>query len=135
MQSTKTVPAAAQRRLLLAVAGLVVIPLGLAARFLVGGWVADATGGILYAVLMYLLVAFIKPRWPIGAVAALAWGLCMAIELFQLTPIPRDLGAIFPPARLALGSTFVATDLVAYAAGVFLAWGADRLWRRRRSGI
>lgn len=120
-----------KRRLFLAIAAVLVIPVGLAARFLPGGIIADAAGGVLYAILIYLLVAFVAPRWAGLKVAALALGICVVIELFQLTPIPATLGAAFPPLRLVLGSTFVATDLIAYAVGAALGWLGDRLIRRR----
>lgn len=94
-------------------------------------------GGVLYAVLIYLLVAFFAPRWPPLRAAALALGVCVAIELFQLTPVPGELGAAFAPLRLVLGSTFVATDLVAYAIGAALAALGDGITGRlqgRRGG-
>lgn len=114
-------------------AGLVVVPLGLASRFLLGGWIGDGTGGMLYAVLVYLLVAFCAPGLHPATVAAAGWILCCGVELLQLTSIPQDLAAVFPPMRLLLGTTFVAWDLLAYAGGAALALLVDRwiTWRPR----
>ncbi|WP_309079720.1 DUF2809 domain-containing protein [Zhihengliuella sp.] len=121
-----------RRRLALACAGVYVVPVGLASRFLLEGWTGDAVGGALYAALLYLLVALVRPDGNRPTVAAVAWALCCAVELLQLTPVPRDLAAVFPPAALVLGSTFVATDLLAYAAGALLAALADRALSRSR---
>lgn len=135
MTSSSSVSPGTRRRLLLAGAGLCVVPLGLASRFLLDGGAGDAAGGVLYAVLIYLLVAFAAPRWRPLRVAAVAACLCFAVELFQLTPVPGNLAEIFPPIALVLGTTFVAADLPAYAAGAVAAAALDavilRAIRRR----
>lgn len=82
---------------------------------------------MLYAVLVYLVTALLLPRslrWLVGA-AALA--VCWGIELFQATGVPAVLGAQWPPIRLLLGTTFVAVDLLSYAAGVLGALMVDAL--------
>jgi hypothetical protein len=116
-----------QRRLALISVGVCIVPLGLAARFLLDGWMGDGAGGILYAVLVYFLIAVIAPGWRPMGLATLAWGACCAAELLQLTPIPRELAAALPPIRLVLGTTFVAADLLAYATGAVVAAIMDRL--------
>lgn len=121
------------RRLVVAAAGAGVIVLGLAARFLFGGWFGDAAGGLLYAVLVYLLVAFVAPGLRPLVVAVLAGLLCGGVEFLQLTSMPRDLAAVFPPARLVLGTTFVATDLLAYVAGAAIVGVVDDQVQRRRT--
>lgn len=133
MHRSGTASPTTRRRLILVVAGACVIPVGLTARFLVGGWAGDAAGGVLYAVMVYLLMAFIAPRWRPALVAVAALGFCWAVELLQLTPLPHDLGSVFPPARLVLGTTFVVGDLIAYAAGAVAACLADHYlsWLRR----
>lgn len=118
---------------MLVAAVVCIVPVGLAARFLLGGWVADAAGGVLYAVLVYLLVAFCLPHHRPLFIAVVSLGVCWAVELLQLTPLPRDLGAVFPPIRLVLGTTFVAWDLLAYAAGVVAAWLAEHCLVRART--
>ncbi|WP_417235120.1 DUF2809 domain-containing protein [Arthrobacter sp.] len=125
-----------RRRLMLVAAVVCIVPVGLAARFLLGGWVADTAGGVLYAVLVYLLVAFCLPQRGPLIIAVMSLGICWAVELLQLTPLPRDLGAVFPPIRLVLGTTFVAWDLLGYAAGAAAAWLAEcclRVWGRTAS--
>ncbi|MFE7844595.1 DUF2809 domain-containing protein [Microbacterium sp. NPDC057407] len=74
----------------------------------------DIAGDALYAVAAYLAVVILAPRLtPLvtGSIAA-AW--CVAVELFQLTGIPEDVGSAFAPAMLILGTVFDARDLVIY---------------------
>ncbi|GHD13959.1 ribosomal maturation YjgA family protein [Zhihengliuella salsuginis] len=130
MTSSISASPGARRRLALAGAALCVVPLGLASRFLLSGAVGDVAGGALYAVLIYLIVAFVVPAWRPLRVAAVAAGLCFAVEVFQLTPVPGNLAEVFPPISLVLGTTFVAADLPAYAAGVLAAALVDRLLAR-----
>jgi hypothetical protein len=63
---------------------------------------------------------------------AIALGLCALIELTQLTGISAAVVDLWRPARYVLGTTFQATDLVAYAAGVVVAAGVDRAWSSGR---
>ncbi|MBP2436700.1 hypothetical protein [Microbacterium amylolyticum] len=65
------------RRLLLASAAVIVVLAGLTTHvFAPTGFVSDATGDLLYAVLISLLVAFIAPRWALTrSFAALACAL------------------------------------------------------------
>ena len=75
------------------------------------------TADALYAVLFYLVVTVAAPRLRPLQVGLIAGGLCVAIELFQLTDIPAALSDswVF---RLTLGTSFAAIDLVAYLVGV-----------------
>ncbi|REE02487.1 uncharacterized protein DUF2809 [Citricoccus muralis] len=77
--------------------------------------------------LIYLLIALVLPARPRVLVAGLALAGCLAVELLQLTGLSADLGALWPPLRLVLGTTFGFADLVAYAGGVALAYATDRL--------
>ncbi|MDQ0094023.1 ribosomal maturation YjgA family protein [Paeniglutamicibacter psychrophenolicus] len=117
--------AARSRRLGAAACVLPVIALGLGARFLGSGPAADLAGGVLYAVLVYVLATFLRPRAGHVANALAALVFCVLIELLQLTDIPADLAAFFPPVRLVLGTTFVPLDLLAYGLGTALALGVD----------
>ena len=104
--------------------------LGLLARGL-PGIPGDASGGILYAALMYLLLGFVLPgarRWRLAGAAVVV---CMLIELFQLTPYPARWGVQWPPLHLVLGSTFNPWDLPAYLAGAVGAGLLDLLIGRR----
>lgn len=127
--ATAPPPAPGRRRLALAVAAVVVVAAGLAVSR-GSGLAADLAGGALYAALVVVLVAFVRPdarSWVVGAVAV---GVCVAVELLQLTDVPRDAVAQVPVLRYALGTTFVATDLAAYVAGALAAAGADGVLRR-----
>ncbi|MCC2333189.1 DUF2809 domain-containing protein [Cellulomonas wangsupingiae] len=88
---------------------------------------ADLAGGALYAALVQLLVLLAAPRARPRAAAAWSLGACVAVELAQLTAVPAHLAAAWPPAAYVLGSTFVATDLLAYAGGVAVVTAADAL--------
>jgi Protein of unknown function (DUF2809) len=92
---------------------------------------ADLAGGVLYAALVQLLVLVVVPTTRAGVAAATALGACVAVELAQLTPVPGAVVAAWPPAAYVLGSTFVATDLLAYAAGVAAVTAGDVLLRPR----
>ena len=118
------------RRAALACAAVVVLAAGLLARTGLPGIPGDAAGGILYAALMYLLLAFVLPQARPRRVAGAAVVICVLVELFQLTGYPTAWGSAWPPLRLVLGTTFNAWDLPAYAAGAAAAWLADQLLAR-----
>lgn len=125
-------PAAQRSRTVIAIAGVAVVVIGLVVHASVAGPVGDVGGGALYAVLVYLGVLFVTPRVRALLAAAVAFGLCALIEFAQLSGVPTALAAWFPPIRLVLGTTFVATDLVAYLAGTIVIATADAAARRRR---
>lgn len=120
------------RRFILCVAAVSVIPVGLAARFLLPAGLADIAGGALYTVLIYLVVGLIKPAWRPFRVAIWAFCVSTLVELLQLTALPSALSAVVPPIRLVLGTTFSLTDLPAYALGAFLVLSLDCLLMRQR---
>ncbi|PZP16068.1 MAG: DUF2809 domain-containing protein [Brachybacterium faecium] len=123
-----------RRRIALALAGIVTIALGLGIRAGVdAGWAGPA-GDVLYATLMYLVIAFLVPRRPRWQVAAVALAACWAIELFQATGVPAQLAQVFPPIRLLLGTTFVPIDMLSYCLGVGLALRADAVAGRLLTG-
>ncbi|TFC90464.1 DUF2809 domain-containing protein [Cryobacterium sp. TMT3-29-2] len=119
-------------RIGIVVAGAVVTVAGLVVSTSVAGAAGDVGGGMLYAVLVYLGVLFVAPRSRPLVTAATAFGLCALIEFAQLTGAPAALAEWFPPIRLVLGTTFVATDLVAYLSGVIAVGAVDAAARRRR---
>lgn len=85
----------------------------------------DIAGDALYAVAVYLFLVIVSPGVAgllVGAVA-LAW--CVGVELFQLTGLPQQWAAAFPPIVLVFGTVFDARDLVVYAVTVVLACAAD----------
>ncbi|WP_232531718.1 ribosomal maturation YjgA family protein [Microbacterium halophytorum] len=123
------------RRIILAIAVVTTVAAGLTVHALLplsfgGDFAADA----LYAVLIYLLVAFVAPRWPARAsgVAAFAW--CAAVEAFQLTGLPEAWGLAWRPLMLVFGTVFSWWDLVAYAVGVAAAAFVDAAVRGAIAG-
>ncbi|MFD2771474.1 DUF2809 domain-containing protein [Cellulomonas phragmiteti] len=100
--------------------------------------VADLAGGALYAALVHLAVLLVAPRTRPTTAAGTALGVCVVVELAQLTDVPAAVATAWPPAAYVLGTTFVATDLAAYAAGVGVVTVVDVLavdvLARRRTG-
>lgn len=92
---------------------------------------ADIAGDALYAVAAFSGLVLLFPRARTVAVAALAVGFCVAVEVMQLTGLPQAIGAAFPPAILVLGSGFDGRDLVVYAAAAVTAGALDAAARRR----
>lgn len=97
-------------------AGLTVAA-GLGVRGVAGGDVAKYAGDALYSVLVYALVVLAAPRVRVTVAAGWAAGLSWAVELFQLTGVPDELGRHSTLARLVLGSTFNPPDLCWYLVG------------------
>lgn len=122
-------PVTRRRRMLAGVAGLILVT-GLVVHFAIpsaaGNFVADA----LYAVMLFAVLSFIFVRTSGWRIALVTFVLCVGIELLQLTGLPASLAEVFPPARLVLGTTFAALDLVAYLLGT-LAAVLVCTWRRR----
>ncbi|WP_421735800.1 DUF2809 domain-containing protein [Cellulomonas sp.] len=111
----------------LAAVGLVVVGLAISR---LDGPLADKAGDALYAAFVYALLVVVAPHARRWTVAAVAFGVCALVELAQLTGIPAAVVDAVPAARYALGTTFVALDLVAYAVGAALA-----AFVRRRSVV
>jgi len=86
---------------------------------------SDIAGDALYAAAAYAAVVVVLPRLRPVAVAAIAAGWCIAVELFQLTGIPLAAGAAFTPAMLVLGTVFDPRDLAVYSLTVAVAWAID----------
>lgn len=110
------------RRLTAAVTALVVTGAGLGLRAVATGDVAKYGGDALYTLLVLALVVLAAPRTsPLraaGAALALSWG----VEFLQLTGLPADLARHSALARLVLGSTFNAPDLLWYTVGAAAGW-------------
>lgn len=85
----------------------------------------DIAGDVLYALAVYLFVVVVSPRTARLLVGALALVWCVGVELFQLTGLPQQWAAAFPPIVLVFGTAFDARDLVVYAVTVVLACAAD----------
>src|SRR5262245_30255331 len=115
-------------RLLLALAATVVI--GLASRLYPVGWFLydRVLGEVLYAVAAYLVLAMLLVRKPPWLIALIAFGCCLAVELFKLTGIPAEHQDVFL-VRWFLGMSFNVVNLGYYFLGVVLIGFAD--WATR----
>ncbi|GLY04374.1 MULTISPECIES: DUF2809 domain-containing protein [Actinoplanes] len=82
------------------------------------GVLAQSSGTLLYASVIYAGLAFLWPRARPLILAAGAIGFCWAVELSQLTGIPAYLSARSLAARLILGSQFDLVDMAWYPVGV-----------------
>jgi hypothetical protein len=79
-----------------------------------------SVGDVLYAVAAYLTLGIAFPRMPVRVCAAITFVFCFAIELFQITGIPMELGRTHPWTHWFLGSAFGWHDVLCYAIGVVL---------------
>ncbi|WP_285107696.1 DUF2809 domain-containing protein [Promicromonospora sp. MEB111] len=123
----RTVLAALRRRAAPAAAAVVTVAAGLSVRSVLGGDLAKCAGDALYALLIFWLVLVVAPRTRGWVAAAVACGVSVAVELFQLTGIPAELGAHSTLARLVLGTTFNAPDLPFYVVGTAVGWALHHL--------
>ncbi|MFC8226856.1 DUF2809 domain-containing protein [Streptomyces sp. NPDC057287] len=105
-----------------AAAALVTVAAGLGVRAAAGGDAAKYAGDALYTVLVHTLVVLLAPRVRPSAAAGIALAVSWAVELAQLTGVPAELARQSTVARLVLGSTFNAPDLLWYAVGAAPAW-------------
>jgi len=125
MQPT-AVPAGLRPRLAPAFATALTVAAGLLTRSMLGGDLAKYAGDALYALLIFWLVLVVAPRTRGQVAAMVALGVSAAVELFQLTGVPAELGAHSTLARLVLGTTFNAPDLPFYAVGAAAGWALHR---------
>ncbi|MFD4396548.1 DUF2809 domain-containing protein [Kitasatospora sp. NPDC058478] len=106
---------------------------GLGVRAGLGGDVAKYAGDTLYTVLVYALVVLVAPRVRPGRAAVVAAGLSWAVELFQITGVPDELGRRSGLVRLVLGSTFNPPDLFWYLVGAAFAALVHRVLRTAKA--
>ncbi|MEW1722199.1 DUF2809 domain-containing protein [Streptomyces sp. NPDC093109] len=123
----------ARTRVFAAVAALLTVAAGLGVRAVGGGDVAKFGGDALYTVLVYTLVVLARPRVRPVVAASGALAFSWAVELFQLTGVPAELAGRGVVARLVLGSTFNAPDLLWYAVGAGLCWAVHTSLRSGRA--
>jgi hypothetical protein len=90
-------------------------------------------GEVLYAVAAYLALAVLLFRKPPLYIAVIAFGCCLAVELFKLTGIPAENQHVFL-ARWFLGMTFSVVNLGYYFIGVVLIAFADYATRGSKRG-
>ena len=112
------------------VAAILTLAAGLGCRAVLSGPLSKYGGVALWATLVYFLVLWARPRLAVVRTALLCFGISVAVELFQLTPVPRALYEVHPAFALVLGTTFNAWDLPAYAAGALLGAVIHAAFRR-----
>ncbi|MEU4364468.1 DUF2809 domain-containing protein [Promicromonospora sp. NPDC023987] len=134
MSGETTVRSWIRRRAVPAAAAVVTVAAGLSVRSVLGGDLAKYAGDALYALLIFWLVLVVAPRTRAWVAAIVAFGVSAAVELFQLTGVPAELGAHSTLARLVLGTTFNAPDLPFYAVGAASGWALHRIARAVRAG-
>jgi hypothetical protein len=125
----------ARVRLAAGAAALVVVGAGTGLRAVSEGDVAKYGGDALYTLLIFALAVLAAPRtrpWKAAGVAlAASWG----VEFLQLTDLPAELSRQSTAARLVLGSTFNAPDLLWYAVGAAAGWLVAGRTRRARASV
>ena len=95
------------------------------------GVIAEYGGDTLWATAVFFALRLVRPAARGGAIAAVAFGVAVAVELSQLAhPAWLDALRRRPGVGLVLGHGFVASDLVCYAAGVLLGWIVGAAVRR-----
>lgn len=128
-------PAAAVRtRLVAAGAAVATVGAGLGLRAVAAGSVAKYGGDALYTVLVLTLVVLVAPRLTPLRAAGTALAISWAVEFLQMSPWPAELSQRSVVARLVLGSTFNAPDLLWYVAGAAAGCLVHSASRPRRGG-
>ncbi len=97
----------------------------LIAIFISTGFIRHTLGDVLATAFLYAVarIANIRP----GLAAIVAFGVSLAVEVAQGFELLRRLGLQDNSiARIVLGATFSYYDIIAYAAGAFLAMTLDR---------
>ncbi|MFE2017271.1 DUF2809 domain-containing protein [Streptomyces sp. NPDC059499] len=125
------IPSVAGPRAVAAAAALVTVAAGLGVRSVAGGEFAKYAGDALYTVLVHALVLFLMPRVRPLTAAGSALAFSWAVEAAQLTGVPAELSERSTVARLVLGSTFNAPDLLWYVVGAALAWALHTAYWNR----
>ncbi len=108
----------------------VIIALGLWSRRIVEGepsFFSEYAGDTLWALMVYVGIGLLRPRWPIGRVAVAALLFSFGIEISQLYHAPwidrirhTTLGG------LVLGYGFLWSDLLCYATGITIGMVLER---------
>ncbi|MEV6106640.1 DUF2809 domain-containing protein [Streptomyces sp. NPDC051940] len=122
-------------RLLAAAAGLFTVCAGLGSRATLDGAAGKVAGDVFYTVFVCAVLTAAAPRLRPSLAAAGGLAFSCAVELLQLTGVPSTLAGHSVLARLALGTTFNAPDLLWYGVGAAVWWaGHSLLVRRVRRG-
>jgi Protein of unknown function (DUF2809) len=91
------------------------------------GGIVKYGGSILWATMVFFLVAIARPRWPRRSIALLSAVIAVSVELFRLVHTPwLDAFRLTLPGALLLGRIFSPWDIIAYGAGILLGMLLDR---------
>jgi hypothetical protein len=110
---------------------LVVIALGLGLRFVgrelgLPAGLVKYGGSVLWATMVFFLVAALRPRLPRPRLALVAMVIAVGVELIRLVHTPwLDAFRLTLTGALLLGRIFSLWNLVAYAAGIVLGVAVD----------
>jgi len=117
--------------------GLATVALGLGVRFLHLGlpWVVVKYGGsMLWAVMIFWILAALAPRWPLVRIALLSGALATAVEVFKLyRSAGMDAFRVTLAGKLMLGRVFSGWDIAAYWAAIAGGMALEAGIRRARS--
>ena len=92
------------------------------------GSIVKYGGSMLWATMVFLLVAIAGPRWPRWNIVLLSAVIAISVELFRLVHAPwLDAFRLTLPGALLLGRIFSPWDILAYGAGILLGMLLDRL--------
>jgi hypothetical protein len=92
------------------------------------GSIVKYGGSMLWATMVFLLVAIAGPRRPRWNIALLSAVIAVSVELFRLVHAPwLDAFRLTLPGALLLGRIFSPWDILAYGAGILLGTLLDRL--------
>lgn len=98
-----------------------------------GPMARDVTGDALWATMIAWWLGAVAPRARLSTRSAVAFCICLAVELSQLIHTPSlDAVRATTFGHLVLGSGFDPRDIAAYAAGVAVAAGCESLVRKQR---
>ena len=118
------------RRLLCAAIALILIPVGIAWRMAplhLPPFLYKYGGSVLWAAMVYWLVAALVPRLDPARVAGLAAVIAALVECSRLIHTPSlDAFRLTLAGKLILGRFFSGKDIVAYWLAIFVCAGADR---------
>jgi Protein of unknown function (DUF2809) len=107
--------------------------MGLATRLFCrpGTWIYDDLGDALWAVMVFLVCSNCISAWSLHRRAAVAWFVCILVELSQAVHVPwLDAVRRTRVGALLLGHEFSWHDVVLYTIGIGVALVASIAWQR-----
>lgn len=118
---------------------LLIIPIGLASRkfdlelpYIYGKYAPD----VLWATVIYLGLRFLLPQRPLvfAVIGSLSFSYLIEVSQFYNAPWIDSIRATWL-GGLILGFSFLWSDLVCYALGIFLGYALDRWWVQKHPSL